>query len=97
MEVKIVAEFKARLRELREEKGLTKWEVASGLNNSTSPHTIRKYETEGENSKIKNVIALANFFDVTTDYLLGVSDEKHIDLSNIPIEQLLKEIKKRCE
>lgn len=87
--------FKERLKELREEKGLSKWELSNRLNTNASPHTIRKYETEGVNSKVNNIIELAKFFNVTTDYLLGVSDERIVDLSQISTDELLTEIKRR--
>jgi len=87
-----MANFKERLKELREEKGLSKFDVGKAIGN---PHTIRKYETEGINSKVKNIIDLAKFFNVTTDYLLGISDSKNINLTKVSTEDLIEEIKRR--
>lgn len=92
-----MANFKERLKELREEKGLSKWNVANGISNNASPHTIRKYETEGINSKVNNIIELAKYFNVTTDYLLGVSNERAVELTKIPSDELLSELKNRMK
>ncbi|EXY08970.1 MULTISPECIES: helix-turn-helix domain-containing protein [Bacillus cereus group] len=90
-----MADLQSRLRELREEKGLSKWEVGNAINSNASPHTLRKYETVGVNSKINNIIELAKFFNVTTDYLLGVSNTRTVDLSKVLNEDLLEELKNR--
>ncbi len=91
-----MADFKNRLRELRKEKGLSKWDVANSIENA-SPHTIRKYETEGISSKIKNIIKIARFFNVSTDYILGVTDTKTINLKNVSSDELLRELKSRLK
>ena len=91
-----MADFKERLKELREEKNLSKLDVGNAIQ-SVSPHTIRKYETQGINSKVCNIIELAKYFNVTTDYLLGVSDSRNVDLSEVQLDDLLNEIKRRCK
>ncbi|MDE6210460.1 MAG: helix-turn-helix domain-containing protein [Clostridia bacterium] len=65
-------EFVKRLKELRKEKGLTQLQLANATKISVS--AISSWEN---NTRIPNAIAiitLAKFFEVTTDYLLGVSD-----------------------
>lgn len=64
--------FYARLKELRSEKGLTQAQLAkeTGLSRSA----IGFWEN-GERIPLASVIiVLAKYFDVTTDYLLGVTD-----------------------
>ena len=64
--------FAERLYELREEAGLTMAELARAV--GVSDATICKWE-KGETSPMYYaVIALAQFFGVTADYLLGLDD-----------------------
>lgn len=59
----------SRIRELREDHDLRQVDVAKMLNMSQTGYS--KYET-GENDIPTSVlIALADFYHVTTDYLLG--------------------------
>ncbi len=64
-----------RLKELREDMDMTQAELASILMQSKS--NISKYENGQIEPNIDTIIALARFFNVTTDYLLGVSDIKN--------------------
>lgn len=62
-----------RLKELRQEKGLTQAEVAKSV--KTSQRNIGRWEN-GENEPTASFIAkLAEFFQVSTDYLLGLEDD----------------------
>jgi len=77
-------EFGDRLKQLREERDLTRADLASRLNVSYS--TISKYETNIRFPDKGTLVGLANFFDVSLDYLLGRSDiretaEKILDKS----------------
>jgi transcriptional regulator with XRE-family HTH domain len=111
-----MAEFKDRLKELRKERGLSQQGLADALsktkttiymyeNGSMFPKTAVayfKYEKGQREPNIDTLIGIAQFFDVTTDYLLGLSDErkpkiieKQLDLSTVSTEELLKEIHKR--
>lgn len=61
-----------RLKELREEKKLTRDELAGRLNVSYS--AVSKYETNVRFPDKGTLIRLADFFDVSVDYLLCRSD-----------------------
>jgi len=61
-----------RLKELREEKGLTQVEFAEIMN--TSQRTISGYETGYREPDFKTLKKLCDFFGVTSDYLLGFKD-----------------------
>lgn len=65
-------EFAERLKELRIEKGLSQRGLAELTGFS---HTaIRRWENEVQLPNIEILVTFAKFFDVTTDYLLGLSD-----------------------
>ncbi len=65
-------EFGERLRDLREEKHITRYALANMLNVSYS--TISKYETNIRFPDKEALIKMADFFDVSLDYLLCRSD-----------------------
>lgn len=67
--------FGKRLKELRKEKGLTQKELAEKLNRSTS--TIGMCETEKREPSADLLSDCAKFFEVTTDYLLGLTNQKY--------------------
>ena len=65
--------FAQRLKELREENNLTQSEVAKQCN--LSCQCISSLEMGARNPTGSTIIALADLFGVTSDYLLGRSDE----------------------
>ena len=62
----------ARLKELREENNLTQKEVANklGLNSVTYLH----YEKAQREPPLSVLADMAQFFEVSVDYLLGLKD-----------------------
>ena len=62
-----------RIKELRIERGLTQTQLARELN--TTQKSISKYETEFLDLNTNMIIALCKFFEVSADYLLGLTDE----------------------
>ena len=62
-----------RLRDLRKKRGLSQLKVAMDLN--MSQNSISRYETGDHEPGLKELIRLADYFDVSTDYLLGRSDQ----------------------
>ena len=64
--------FAKRLKELRTEKNLSQMQLAklTGL----SAGAIGFWETEQRIPNALAIITLANYFNVTTDYLLGIAD-----------------------
>lgn len=61
------------IKELRKEKGLTQTELAKKLN--TTQKNISKYELEFLDLNTEIAIAIADYFDVSVDYLLGREDD----------------------
>ncbi len=61
-----------RLKELREERGLTQKELAQQLNLHSV--TYLHYEKSQREPPLSVLADFAKFFEVSTDYLLGLSD-----------------------
>ncbi len=61
-----------RLKFLREEKGLLQKDIADFL--QVSQKAVSFYETEQRDMSPETIIKLAEYFNVTTDFLLGKSD-----------------------
>lgn len=72
MEIKLLA-FSERLKKLRKEKGVKQTEMAALLH-CTDRH-YQKIEYGQVNIPALTLIALADYFAVSTDYLLGRSDQ----------------------
>lgn len=70
-----------RLKILREEKNLTKTELATLLN--VKSQSIGQYERGERDLSTEKLIRFANFFGVTTDYLLGVSNTRLSDSADL--------------
>ncbi|MBQ4569903.1 MAG: helix-turn-helix transcriptional regulator [Ruminococcus sp.] len=62
-----------RLLELRKSKGLTQVEMAKLL--KITPQAYSLYETNKNNISNETLCILADFFEVSTDYLLGRQEE----------------------
>lgn len=63
-----------RLKILREEKNLNQIELGKII--GVSGQALGMYENEKRDMSTDTVIKLANYFDVSTDYLLGKSDTR---------------------
>lgn len=61
-----------KLKDLRTEKSLTMKQVAEGL--SIPLQTYANYEHGTREPSIEMIVAICKFFDITSDYLLGLSD-----------------------
>jgi len=66
--------FSERLKDLREEKGLSRHALTKALSIGGSS-TINRWETEKKEISIYYLIRLADFFDVSIDYLVGRVDD----------------------
>ena len=64
--------FSQRLRELRLDKCMSMKELAKELN--TTDATISNWENGVNEPKISYLKAIAVYFEVSADYLLGLSD-----------------------
>lgn len=69
-----------RIQYLREEKNLTQAELAKLLNISKS--SLSSYEQNARRPSVDTVIQIAKFFNVTSDYILELTN-KPLDLDTI--------------
>lgn len=67
--------FMKRFKQLREARGFSQQKVAIDLN--VSQATISKYERGEAEPDIGMICTIAKYFDVSADYLLELSDDKH--------------------
>lgn len=65
--------FSARLKKAREETGYTQRDIAQIIGISKS--TIASYETGRTEPKIETLGKLADFYGVSTDWLIGTKGE----------------------
>ncbi|ETO38646.1 helix-turn-helix domain-containing protein [Thermoanaerobacterium aotearoense] len=80
--------FANRLKSLREEKKLSQEELSQLINISRS--TLSMYEINRRQPDPETLQKIADFFDVSVDYLLGRTDKRNIDTSNDVDERLHK-------
>ena len=65
-------EFSQRLRELRQEKGLSMKQLAKEL--GTTDAAVSHWENGINEPKISYLKSIAVYFNVTADYLIGLED-----------------------
>lgn len=82
-----------RIRALREDRNLRQIDVAEKT--GIDQRTLSNYETGKTNPDSYAIIKLAEFYNVTCDYLLGVSDINYSG-SNAGIEEI-KQIRKHLD
>lgn len=93
-----------RLKELRNKKGILQKELAASL--QLTQQTISLYESDRREPDAETLVKMANLFNVSTDYLLGRTDDPSpldkqqikesranygIDVSDLP-EETVKQI-----
>lgn len=69
-----MSKFAERLRSLRAERGVTQKALGELL--GVKNFSIYTYEKGRSEPTIDGLIALADFFDVSIDYLVGRTDQK---------------------
>lgn len=65
-------QFSERLQQLRKEKGLKQFELAKALN--TTQRRISYMENGVVEPDLATLVSLSIFFEVSTDFLLGIKD-----------------------
>ncbi len=65
-----------RLKELRKQKGISQLRLAIEIN--TNQNTISRYETGEREPGIAELIKIADFFNVSVDYLLERTNNPNI-------------------
>ena len=70
-------DFAKRLRIIRKKKGLTQKQLAVEV--GASERGIQSYEIGERNPALDQLIALADYFDVSIDYLVGRTDKPAVN------------------
>lgn len=65
-----------RLKEVRKAKGISQLKLALELN--TSQNTISRYETGEREPGLVELIKIADYFDISVDYLLERTENPQI-------------------
>ncbi len=66
--------YPERLRELREDRDLLQRDIAVII--GTTQQVYSRYENGQNEMPIRHLITLAQFYGVTSDYILGISENK---------------------
>ena len=69
------SKFRANINALIESRGLTI--VDLGAKTNMAPTTIHRYLSCDRTPDLQNLIRLSDFFNVSLDWLLGLSDERY--------------------
>lgn len=81
-----VCDFGTVLRNLRKSYNLTQQELGSRI--GLSKAVVSKYETGMGYPTYDILILLADYFSVTTDFLLGVEKQRTLDVSSLSDSQI---------
>lgn len=87
--------MKGRLRELRESRRMTQSVMGDSI--GASQQNISKYEKDIRSMPVDMVVQIAGFFNVTTDYLLGLSDERRGSREQARTDKKLDEFEELIE
>lgn len=68
----MMAELHLKLRELREKSGMSQAEMAKLL--GCSQQTYSRYESHTTEIPLESLIFLADYYDTSVDYLLGITN-----------------------
>lgn len=69
-----LVEFGKRIIDLREKSGLSQEEICSKL--GVTQQTLSRYEKGQRQASLDFVVSASKYFNVSTDYLLGITDVK---------------------
>lgn len=76
-----------RLKKLRRENNLTQKQVGQRIGVAIS--AVSSYESGVRYPTYESLVKLSRLYNVTTDYLIGLSDRKLIDLSGLDEEEII--------
>ena len=68
------SKLKLRIRDLREDSDMTQAQIAKMLN--CSQQTYSRYESHTTEIPLESLIFLADYYDTSVDYLLGITNQK---------------------
>ena len=79
-------EFSKRLIQLREQRGITQQELADKL--KITRQSLSLYEKAERTINIELLARIADFFNVSTDYLLGMDETSTISVKGLSVKQV---------
>ncbi len=91
--------FSKRIKELRLAHGLNQVQLAKQL--SVTKQSVSNWENDNIQPSIEMLIKIADFFSISSDYLLGRDDKQFIDVSGLSdnesahIQLIVKDLKKK--
>ena len=74
-----------KLKALRQGRGLTQKQLAKFL--ELVPASVSAYETSGNYPSADIIVKICRFFNISADYLLGLSDIKEFSTTGLTDEQ----------
>ena len=88
-------DFAQTMSELRREKGVSQRTAASELNISQA--LLSHYENGAREPGIPFICRACEYYGVSADYMLGISDEKMAYGKSGELRELLQEMRTLCE
>ncbi|MGM9640149.1 MAG: helix-turn-helix domain-containing protein [Faecousia sp.] len=73
-----------RLKQLRQKKGVSQMQLAEAI--GVSQQSINKYENHGVEPDIRTLIAMADYFGTSVDYLIGHTEVERVIEHTSPFE-----------
>ncbi len=70
-----------RIKELRTSRNITQVELAKHL--SVSKQSVSNWENDNILPSIDMLVKIAEYFSVSTDYLLGLENKKYIEITGL--------------
>lgn len=70
-----------RIRELRNSRGISQIQLANKL--GVTKQSVSNWENDNILPSIEMLVKIANFFEVSTDYLLGLDNKRTLDVKNL--------------
>jgi len=74
------------IKRLRLARGLNQVEFAKSM--GVSKQCVSNWENDNVMPSIEMLVKIADFFNVTTDYILGRNEKPYIDVSGLTDEQI---------
>lgn len=75
-----------RIRELRGSRGISQIQLAGKL--GVTKQSVSNWENDNILPSIEMLVKIANFFEVSTDYLLGLDNKRTLDVENLTENQI---------
>lgn len=78
--------FCKRLESLRKSYNITQKQLADKL--GVAKQTVSNWENDNILPSVETLIRICKFFNVSTDYMLGLDDKNYIEVSDLSLETL---------